>query len=1573
MKTNLFLRLSLLLSMMLINIHITYADTEYEGGWVFFDGHLWDKGYNIYFCVGKENAENHAEDSIRFYKLGTVRNTQRFYSKNQVKHPKWDGANYFAVIATDEKYTSSTGKQQPITLQYSYDDIKNSSQHYTAQYTDSFTPEHSMYIEPLTKENGSNFTIRSFSQTYVNYEQKLELEILYQNDTICLNKISPAKIHSLALPFDGDWNGPIHTKSTINIDKGETDNSKFKGTNNACISSSVKLSCAELHDAYEFLGWWNDTMKEWISHELECSYEALGVTTVYARFKPKEDYRHRLYLDVSAWQAEADDYRYAAYVYNDLGESEWVDFELLTCTNLDNYYIGHIPAKYHSVRFCKMDRNSELNDYTHVLAQASDTLITLDERTCYIIGNQVSNNEVYEGKWNLPPLFDVTLNIQGKGFVTINDSTYSVSTVIPNVILHTPITTITPADRWAFVDSTTSYMQLGCGDTIHLTEGTLETQYEICGSTTINIHFKQVICEVQFETNLPTEITPDILPKYIPFYTTLPHPDVREVTGYLFEGWYKDENFTERFDFNAPITEDIVMYGQWLEYEKCIFFKNNVYWDRVYVYTFDNDVWDDNNGVQFNQVQLKEFGEMNQMGKTDIFFIILKEGNAFSHIAFSDVDMHEAEKFQKNYAIYRIDHNSEMPLFIPLKGQEAEIINDTKYQNQGIWMKYKSPESGYYWSRHRAEEENISFDAQYLGNYSYVAQVTLAKNDTVKFKVKNLNGEYFGHQGVMTLDDCSNWQFNKVADEYTTIYAKYIGIYKFIVYFGNGKVEVSLDYPANDGDYRIVYTDETGKAISRVIRSYRDELSKNDTVSFFVRHDKKPKLHIEHCHWRDERKDYMPQWDKDHILTDIYEVENYCPETGVYNFIFHQKYISSYNIRREILVEDTHKYAGDYYIRSNAAEGGWTTYKIDNQKMTHSSYAEDNEDYNYYYYRWANVHEDVKFTIANDYSTNLSDTLVADTIISYRYEGEDGCLPKDAHVRFAWNSHTNELSRAYIPGYSNTTSRYLVLEGNEQLKDASGNTLSSGEPTNSRYGLEQNEEIFADLGDAKYQVDVTANTSTQVKVSAKYNDKVQYFKGATSLLQGDDEKNYKTRLIYDFRSNQLLTGWLPEEETVDEPIGVGSNMLLVRRNHERANQVAFKEETSTIETIDKVYSVMSFTKEFIKNDTLSSRMRGIYWISFPYNVRLSDVFGFGEYGKHWIIQYYDGAERAEKGLFIDSGTYWKYITDTTDVVLEKGVGYVLVLDLEEVRKCFINDVNEVRLYFPSNSKVIISNEVSIDVPAHQCKITNRKIDHTITDSHWNLIGVPCYADINNLDVTHEINQEDVTFYYEYDAEKNVYTTTLSQANFQTMYAYMVQYTGTINWSKEQIGPYKMIAQHNSEEKYTLCLKITNDTETDHTFIQMKELGATLDFDMNQDLTKIINSGTNIYTLISERNVKVAGNVLPIERVEIPIGITVEKDGDYIINMPDGTDKISVALFDKMMDTKTNLLLSEYAVYLEAGTYEGRFYLVVEPEKVVTQIEDVVLKNDDVKKYLIDGRLCIQINGNLYDILGRCWK
>jgi hypothetical protein len=144
------------------------------------------------------------------------------------------------------------------------------------------------------------------------------------------------------------------------------------------------------------------------------------------------------------------------------------------------------------------------------------------------------------------------------------------------------------------------------------------------------------------------------------------------------------------------------------------------------------------------------------------------------------------------------------------------------------------------------------------------------------------------------------------------------------------------------------------------------------------------------------------------------------------------------------------------------------------------------------------------------------------------------------------------------------------------------------------------------------------------------------------------------------------------------------------------------------------------------------------------------------------------------------------------------------------------------------------------------------------------------------------------------------------------------------------------------------------------------------FDMNVDLTKMFNTGANIYTLIGSET-EVAANVMPIANTTIPVGVQIAKAGEYTFAMPDGTDGITVELIDYETNTTTNLLYDEYTVNLTKGTFENRFALFVRPNNTATSLENIngesTTNGKDVRKVLIDNILYIVRDGQIFDARG----
>ncbi len=1077
---------------------------------------------------------------------------------------------------------------------------------------------------------------------------------------------------------------------------------------------------------------------------------------------------------------------------------------------------------------------------------------------------------------------------------------------------------------------------------------------------------------------------------------TATKPIMDDADGYMFAGWYTNAACTagNEYDFDTPVESDITLYAKWIPYTQCIFFKNNLNWDNIYIYTFSDNVWhngddpnnpNDDKGVQ-PKVNRIEYGKMTQIGYTDIYYYALTNLERFNHIAFSDHDMHDYDDFFHNHSgIYRSDRSDKMQLFIPQKEQTAKTHNNTKYYSEGIWMKYNSTISGYDWSSNVNDWNTTTntFTAEKAGGYSFTTEVKLNAGTTYEFKIHNLNGTWFGNGGTMTQTNCTNWSFGENNGSNAKITPTITGNYVFTLYLSDGEVRVSLDYPLSVGDYRLVYKDNThGAHDGHYIKKRTDIAEQRDTVSFFIHNhkDESPQILLQYC--SAISNDGKPTWTTSNTYNSLGDA---VTTTAVYNFILKQTN-SGNSHTHSIVTEETHKYTGNFYIRTDAAAGGWKTFRQEGNRMTYSSFAESNTNpkFNHYFCEWITANRNVKFTIANDYSYCISDTLDGDNIIN-KNGVSPGCLPADANVRFGWDSRDNSISRAYIAGSGHKKDRFLVIEGNAYLKDIDGNayTGNTGEGQE-RYNLKDHEVVLKDMGNWIYQMDVTANSKTEYKLTALYNNIVQYFKGTSTTTERmlatnnqNQDTSFKIRLIYDFKTNHIVAAWLAD----DTPGELGADMMVIRENQGDATQIDFNGEKLT--NVQKAYAVMTFTKGFV-NGSEPIHARKHYWISFPFDVKISEVFGFSEYMDHWILQLYDGQKRADEGWWYESGTFWKYITNK-NYTLKKGVGYVLTLDLSKMgaNSSVFKNTDEVSLYFPSTGLInTISGEETTNttVDPHECTIEreNRKI----YDSHWNIIGVPGFANISGYSTEEPIINSDTehgggpSFYYEYLPASNSYQATTIKNTFKTMYGYMVQYTGNLSWTTTIAVPNNIAARRYSDntepEKVSLRLEIAQDeVMADQTFVQLQQKGATAEFDMNLDLTKIINSGANIYTLAGEQRIQSAGNALPMGEAVVPVGVKIATEGEYTFRMPDGTEGMVVELIDYETNTRTNLLLSDYIVTLQKGTEENRFALHIQPEKdVTTGVGNVGDEAKGIEKYLIDGKLIIRTaEGAVYDAQG----
>ena len=687
---------------------------------------------------------------------------------------------------------------------------------------------------------------------------------------------------------------------------------------------------------------------------------------------------------------------------------------------------------------------------------------------------------------------------------------------------------------------------------------------------------------------------------------------------------------------------------------------------------------------------------------------------------------------------------------------------------------------------------------------------------------------------------------------------------------------------------------------------------------------------------------------------------------GVWNFVVTQD-----GDNASVQWDQTHRYTGEYYIRTDVAEGGWMDYTIPSNYITYSQYAKDHSGFSHYFCRWVekNITPNTKFVIANDYGVAISDTLAGD-----QFTDKHGNIQENANIRWSWNEATNEIARAYIQG---------AYDGQNQNANIVLDYTTDGRDN-------PDDVILFDTGDWIYSIDVdnVRVGSTLESITAKYpktdytidgkviNPTTQIFEQKLPMLTGGDSENkYTVRVLYDFKIDKTIVALVPNDKEAE----IGIDVLMERIDQEPMTTQVQAGITSQKDGGEgsTVYGVMTFNKSHLTKQGKSEQEKLTYWISFPFDVRLSDIFGFGAVGKYWMIKFYDGASRAANGLY-DDNTYWKFITNSK-YVLKANQGYVLSLDKKvmDPNSTIYTNREKISLYFPSKEKITDIDQdftTPCNIPEHKCDITS-PTDRRIYDSNWNLIGVPSYGNHKK-----ETNAKNVTYFYDYNHASDSYTVAKNAGTktFQAMFAYMVQFAGTINWETftfiengaQGLAAKKANAAYN---QHNLRLELQQSgSKLDHTFIQLQDEEATEMFDMNSDLCKIINAGSNIYSIITTEStpIQVAGNVMPIQETIIPIGVVTSAAGEYTFAMPEGTDGIVIELIDYEANTRTNMLLDEYTVNLGKGTFENRFALHVKPNKTTTSLEDVNTNTTGVKKYLIDGILYMQKDGALYDAQGK---
>ena len=516
----------------------------------------------------------------------------------------------------------------------------------------------------------------------------------------------------------------------------------------------------------------------------------------------------------------------------------------------------------------------------------------------------------------------------------------------------------------------------------------------------------------------------------------------------------------------------------------------------------------------------------------------------------------------------------------------------------------------------------------------------------------------------------------------------------------------------------------------------------------------------------------------------------------------------------------------------------------------------------------------------------------------------------------------------------------------------------------------------------------------------------------TELIGSSNQGRYDFRLVYDFKTNHMIAAWIAGEIT--ENLTLDANVLMIREAQDASKTNVIILNNNTILNTDTAYGAIEFKRDAMVGQLNTMEKiyeQCLYYISFPFDVKVSDVIGIGKRGVDWDLYKYNGAKRAEVGWFLADGheTFWEKMG--SDDILHAYEGYCL--GLEETH--FNNGSHSVWtnisaggstfIYFPSCTTIgdIQTGTKTITVPTHICEIDRyykqdqenypdnpeKWRNHKITDSNWNVIGSPLFANgvMKSFVVNAEVDAErQLKYYYAWDYTTGNWAPLTNSANwmitetgtemtnnaqtFNAMFGYFVQFAGTVTFEGAvQKDESSVVARRRvMPENYALSLELSRgDKVLNRAFVELRD-NANDDFVLDEDMCLMpSSSNADIYTFAGAYDAM--ANVLSMSDHTVRVGVDIKTAGDYTFSMPAVFDGTAV-LVDLLTGTRTNLELGDYTVSLNKGTINDRFVLEVGARKIVTSLDETQLRDGKVHKFVENGVMYILRDGKRYDAQGK---
>ena len=1055
-----------------------------------------------------------------------------------------------------------------------------------------------------------------------------------------------------------------------------------------------------------------------------------------------------------------------------------------------------------------------------------------------------------------------------------------------------------------------------------------------------------------------------------------------------------------------------------------IYFRNkfddgtNPVWSWSNVYAYFDVTWNDGSHCAVTSANNSSKGlhvQMEAIGSTGIYRAYVPRyatKNNKTKVAFADYDVSgNSAVFNPesgtHHGSYRSDYNTKHNMFVPNHVKETYDGYWTQYYNKGYWMHYTISDNvnAGYWIEQRTGSGKYSgkpadqfvvleraFDEK--PQIRYRLRIDGLNKD--KYAIFSEGGLKYKANETITFNNCTDIAVveDNGSDAYFTLTPTAEGEYIITLDQSGDQMKISVEYPIVAGDYVIENAFNDGSAKTTRTNIIKASSAGTKTrYSMYLNNAGSGTLKLRKCNSIDGSG--KPVWSAgdDTNLSGILSDGDFTP--GVYQF---DVVISNDQVSE---IDSVRLYTGDYYIKTDAAPGGWVAYKKNILDKNTVNFDRTSATYDNYFCKYfASKDCNIKSVIANDYCNQLSDTVKGDGIA--RMDGTEPYVPVDGtSIRFSYNSATNETKRAYLG--ASLDNEYMDIMPYE-----SGKIYNTAATPVDLYGTTADKRRFSDMGNWVYEIDLKVKPGGKAGVQSAFTDATPTKHYQTLIpndnvvLGGSSSNMYDIRVVYDFKTNFMMSSFVLTSTPISEDLS-DFDMLWVRHKDDAATQLTLG-DGNKLTNVRPIGAIELRYDSIHKNSTAPGHVDVYTWnpvtrpylkyfVSFPFDVAVNSIFGLNQakLGTDYIIQGYNGAKRASEGLFLGDGdTYWEYLTKND--TMKAGQGYYVIFDNMYAGgwdgHIWDNKGagSSVYMYFPAMeeiAKIDNTNQTSI-VPKHTCTINRpwaQKEDknHMNTDSHWNTVGSPLFHNSYIDEFATAVDTALTSYYYLDNPVYGTQPTWMVQAikdapMFKAMSAVLVQWAGTITWTTTEKNIFEAPCRATAEDEKNYFIKLDmwyNGNLNDWTYLDLRN-GADEDFMLNEDLSKVNNRGVpNIYSFAGAYDV--AYNALPIKSQTIPVGMIIRKNGTYKFAMPynfSGT----VTLIDKFAQTRTNLALEDYEVYLEKGTIDDRFELEINIYNAPTAIDGASdgkgsLKDGKAHKFIMNDMLYILKDGVIYDARG----